>query len=181
MRARARRVVTIVGARTVDVHVALRHVIKNAAASHTIAVRRIAGCAAARAVLRGCQLVINWVRITLTRSHLLVHDGLDTSHDGRREGRSTGARPPAGITAACSSAVQRVRPAKHVVVTPEAVRSEERNVGSVTHAVIWIANESLPRRLGPSLASAAHHSGNGRRTGRASAWTTAARHGCLKR
>ena len=181
MCARTRRVVAIAGARAVDVHVALRHVVKNAIAGHAIAVRRIAGRVAARAVLRGGKLVINWVRITLARTHLLVHDGLDASHDGRRERCPAGSRPTAGIAGARGTAVQRVRPAKHVVVTPKAVRSEERNVGSVTHAVIWIANESLPRRLGPSLASAAHHSGNGRRTGRTSAWTTAARNGCLKR
>ena len=92
--------VAIVCARAIYVDVALGHVIKNAGASHPIPEGRIAGSAAARAILGSGQLVIDWIRITLTRTHLLIDQGLNASQDRCGEGRPPGAGPRAGIAGA---------------------------------------------------------------------------------
>ena len=53
-------------------------------------------------------------------------------------------------------------------MAPDAIGGKERNVRKVAHAVVGIAQHSLPRRLRPSLATAAHNTVDGSQTGRAS-------------
>ena len=65
-------------------------------------------------------------------------------------------------------------------MAPESVSSEKRNVGSVPHAVVRIAENPLPGRFCPSLASAAYDVGCERRSGGASTGATATGHGGLK-
>src|SRR5947209_16360548 len=62
----------------------------------------------------------------------------------------------------------------HIEVTPQAVCSKKRDVRSVAHAVVGIAENALPGRFRPSLASAAHDVGGRRCPRGASAGAAAA-------
>src|SRR5271157_203374 len=120
----ARRDEAVAGARTVDIQVALGHVIERTGGRDAVAIGRVADDRTAAAILARCQLVIRVIRITLT-AMFLVDQGLDSRHDGRRERRSSRTGPRAGSTSARSPAVPYIRPTDHVVVAPDAVGSKK--------------------------------------------------------
>src|SRR5262249_39791830 len=161
--------------------VAVGDVIKNAAGCGGRSARGIASAAAAGTVFRGSELVINRGGIALRRAGLLVNQGLNGGGGWRRERSAACAGPSAGIGTARGASIGSVRPAENVVVAPEAVGSEERNVRRVAHAIGRIAEDGLPGWLGPSGACAADDSVCRRRARGALTRTTAARNcGCEK-
>src|SRR5260370_35005572 len=101
---------------------------------------------------------------------VLMGAGRVSRHDGRSKRGAACAGPRAWIRAAGSAAVRNVRPAKYIEVAPKTVGREERNVRGVAHAVIGIAENTLPRRLGPPLAGAADDPGGWRVAAGALAW-----------
>src|ERR1700756_370382 len=80
----------------------------------------------------------------------MVNECLNTRHDGRGERSSTRTRPRTRIGAAGRAPLRCVRPAENVVMAPETIGGEERNVWSVAQTVVRIAEYRLPRWLGPS-------------------------------
>src|SRR6266446_4505513 len=141
---------------------------------------RVAGAVAARAVLGSSELVIDGGGIALRPTGLLIDECLDASHDGRRERGAASAGPGAWIGAAGSSTMCCIRPAEHIEVTPQAICSKKRDVRSVAHAVVGIAEDALPGRFRPSLATAAHDAAGRRCPRGASAGAAAAGHGGLE-
>src|SRR5947209_20140743 len=73
-----------------------------------------------------------------------------------------------------------IRPAKHIIVVPQAVGCEQRDVRSIAHRVARIAENRLPRRLGPSLAGSTHNPADSWRSSRAATGATSARRRALK-
>src|SRR6266478_7281497 len=118
--------------------------------------------------------------ISLRPAGFLIDERLDARHDGRSERRAAGAGPSAWIGAAGSPAVLSIRPAENVEVAPESIGSEERNVRSVAHAVVGIAEYALPGRFRPSLASAADDAACRRGPGCALADRKSTTHGGLE-
>src|SRR5216684_21555 len=84
-----------IGANAVHVHVALSYIIENTGTRNRVSVARVARSVAARTVLGSRELIVNGVGITLARSSLLIHKGLDAGHDGGGKGSSTRAGPAA--------------------------------------------------------------------------------------
>src|SRR5258708_2122316 len=72
--------------------------------------------------------------------------------------------------------MRRIRPTKYIEVAPQSVRREQRYVWSVAHAVIWVAQYTLPRWLWPSSARTTYYPGCGWRTAGALAWSAASGH-----
>src|SRR4029077_11684867 len=140
---------------------------------------RVAGAASARTVLGSRELIINGSGIALRPGGLLIDQRLDSGHDRRRKRRATRARPRARVAAAGRSAIRRIGPAKYIVVTPQAIRGEQRDVWSVAHAVVRIAENRLPRGLRPSCTGSAYNTGSGWRTAGALTGTPTPRYGAL--
>ena len=65
-------------------------------------------------------------------------------------------------------------------MAPQPIGREERNVGSVANSVVGIAENALPRRFRPTLASAADDAAGRRRPGGAPAGAAAAGHGSFE-
>src|SRR5258708_7866640 len=168
-----------VGADAVHVHIAKSDVIKNAVGANGVAIAGVTRTAAARAVLGSSKLIINGGGIALRTASLLIDERLDSRHDGRSKRGAACAGPSAWIRAAGSAAVRNVRPTKYIKVAPKTVGREKRNVRGVAHAVIGIAENTLPRRLGPPLAGAADDTGGRRGAAGALAGTPPARCGGL--
>src|SRR5437773_8798111 len=163
-------------------HVALRdlHSFPTRRSSDLVAIVRIAGIVSGGTIFCRSQLIVSGRRIALRAAGFLVDESLDARHDGRGKRRAARTAPGAWICAAGRAAVLCIRPAENVVMAPESVSSEKRNVGSVPHAVVRIAENPLPGRFCPSLASAAYDVGCERRSGGASTGATATGHGGLK-
>jgi hypothetical protein len=138
----ARRQVAIAGARAVHVHVALGHVIENARACRAVVICGVAGGGAGRAIFASGYRVIDGIRIALEAPSTLVDQRLDAGHDRRRERCSTRAGPTAGSACTGSSAIAYIRPANYVVVAPDAIRGEQRDVRNVAHAVVRNADDT---------------------------------------
>jgi len=120
----SRRLIAVMRARAVHIHVALGHVVENARASRAISQRRVARAASARAILGCRQLVVRRIRIALLRPSLLIHQRLDACQNWRRERRSARSGPSTGCARASRAAARRIRIAEYVVVAPHAVRRE---------------------------------------------------------
>ena len=140
----AQGLVAIVAASAIDVHVALGYVVKNAGTGHDITEGGIAGTVAARAVLGRGEVVIDRVGIALARTCFLVYERLDACHDWCSKGRSACTRPCAGSTCTGSATICSIGVTKNIVVAPDAVPGEERDVWNVPHAVARIAEDRLP-------------------------------------
>ena len=166
--------ITISATNAIDVNIAESYVIENAAASCSGAIGRIARAAAASPVLKVSELVVDRIGIALRCAHFLVDQRLNAGHDRRRKRGAPGPGPVARISCAGGSTIGGVRPAKDVIVAPQTVGSEERDIGSIAHAVTRVAEHRLPHWLGPALAASAYHV---RRRGlacRTAAWTASA-------
>jgi hypothetical protein len=120
----SRREVAVDGTGTIDVHVALGHIVKCTGGGRPISIARIARTVTARAILGGSKLVEYGVGISLARAHLLIDERLDSGHDGRGEGCSSRTGPRAGIASAGSTPVHSIGPAENIIMTPETIRSE---------------------------------------------------------
>lgn len=163
------RRVAIVGTCAVHIHVALCDVIENAGASDGVSIGRIARAVAAGTVFARGEFVIDRIGISLPSARTLINESLDTRENRRGERSSTRTGPAARVATADGSAITEVRKAKNIVVTPNAVGREERNVGKVAHAIVRVAHHGLPRGLCPSLAASADNTIYRRRARRATA------------
>jgi len=112
----------------------------------------------------------------LGAARLLIDERLDASHNRRSKRGAPRAGPGTRIRAASRSAIRGIRPAKHVEVAPQAVCGEEGDVWSVAYGIVGVAEDGLPRRLGPALAGAADYTTSSGRAAGALARTAAARY-----
>ncbi len=92
----------------------------------------------------------------MARAGALVHQRLNAGHDWRGERRTACAGPTARASDAARSVMFGVGIAENVVMAPRSRGREQRHVRHVTHAIIGIAQNGLPGRLGISCARAAN-------------------------
>src|ERR1700733_11081711 len=150
----------------IDVVVSKGHIVEHALWAGLVAESRIARAARISRELR--QRVVHIVRISLVRLGGFIDQSLDARHDRRSErgsagtgpgGRSAGARGPAETGS-------RIRIAEDIVMTPEAVAGEQRDIGNIAHAVVGIPEDAaLERRFRIAAAGSADHALHFRGTG----------------
>ena len=164
-------------ARAIDIHVAERDVMKDARWIDGVAQTRVAGRIAAGSVLCRSERIVSWIRVSLAAPGTLIDERLDSRHYRRGNRRSTVSGPGIRSTRARDAPIIWIRITDYVVVSPQSVRGEQRDVGNVSHSIGGIANNRLPPGLAVTGAASAHDIAGGWRSRSAAARSSASRCG----